>query len=206
MYSQNRELVGTTTNQLIVDSYDLCDICMKKIATFDFSCAKHRICRNFKKKTDKREYPENCPFCGPLVIREMEKQVGKLYITSSTYIPTVIILPSFSESVSTSQATKLRSRETTITYELKQANSILPTEQDDCYEFDNESLQLSNSVSLQESTSAYGGRIEDQELFSSYSFAPIQSISTNDLSYFPLSQEQSSFFIPVNNTNSLISG
>ena len=184
----------------------MCDICMKKRAVFDFSCAKHRICRYCQEKNNKRTYPKNCPVCRPLAIRTMEKQVGKPYITPSTYIPSVMIFPAFSESVSTLQAVGSRVNEDTMQYEPKDAISPYPTEQDYYSEFNDVSCQLSRSMSVLSSNLAYEESNEDQELFPSSSLHPTFSMSSSDISYSPFSLENSSVFFPLSSTNSLISG
>ena len=179
---------------------------MKKRAIFDFSCAKHRICRCCQEKNNKRTYPKNCPVCGPLAIRTMEKQVGRPYITPSTYIPFIKILPALTESVSTMQDVEPQMNEVAMQYKPKSTTTPLPTEQDKFCKFNDESCQLSRSMSIQNGDLAYEESYEDQELFPSYSLHLMSSMSSSDISYSPFSFEESSILFPLSSTNSLISG
>ena len=189
----------------LIECCDLCDICMKKRATFDFSCEKHRICRFCQKKKNKRTSPKSCPICGFLVIRMLEKQLGKPYIMSSTYIPIHRISSTLSESKSAIQTFDQQISEESVQFKPENILSPIPLEQDYSYDFNDDYCQLSMSMSIQDTTSAYEESNEDHGLFPSYSLVPIPSTYSSNILCSPLSLEDSSLF-SLCSPNSPISG
>lgn len=166
----------------------LCDVCMKRLSVDTSTCSSHQFCVDCRNRFS---HSRGCPICGSLKIREMEKIIGKPYVTASTYKPFQLISSTSSSVVDSDDDDYSIAR--SIQYYRSQRQSSLVSDETVLSDSDSEDDSIAHSIQL------YRNRLPTDASPAAISFAatPVnRTLSVQDTHFSPFDfQTQSSILI-----------